>query len=117
MKFEVTIDITGAGHFPLAISHQEFCAMTDKVTFIHHVPSGATCEWYLKKLSASVDSLIIMALPDEPRGAEYCNTVCRIVEGVARDLLAVDCKQPIDFRQRVEVGENAAVEFIVKELV
>lgn len=117
MKFEVTIDITGTGHFPLAISHQEFCAMTDKVTFIHHVASGVSCEQYLKQLSASVDSLIIMALPDKPHGAEYCNTICRIVEGVARDLLAVDCKQPIDFRQRVELGENAAVELIVKELV
>ena len=117
MKFEVTIDITGAGHIPLAISRQEFCAMTDKITFIHHVPSGATCEWYLKKLSASVDSLIIMLLPDAPHTAENCNTVGYAIKSIAQDLLTVDCKQPIDFRQRVEMSENAAVELIVKELV
>lgn len=117
MKFEVTIDITGAGHFPLAISRQEFCAMTDKVTFIHHVPSGATCEWYLKKLSANVDSLIIMLLPDAPHTAEYRNTLGYAIKGIAQDILTVDCKQPIDFRQHLVLGENAAVEFIVKELV
>lgn len=112
MKFEVTIDITGVGQFPLAISHQEFCAMTDKVTFIHHVTSNVSLERYLIRLGAYVDSLVITLPTDASR-----NTVGCAIKGIVQDLLAVDCKQPIDFRQRVEMGENAAVEFIVKELV